>query len=191
MNSNYNSMSTSTNYTEHEANTYLNNYYNGSTESINEFVSNSQQFFSSCISIPINDSIGMKNIKIKDVEILIPNKVVKVIFDDDSFEKAICHSEDEFNIETAITICIAKHLCGGSGKFNNLVNKGLKILNNKIKAEEEARLEQERIEAKRKRNHEKKIRLREKKENEARNARIQETAEAIKLAHDMINTKSN
>lgn len=129
--------------------------------------------------------------KIKDVEILVPNKVVKVTFNDDTFEKAVCHEDDAFSLETAITICMAKHLLGGSGKFNNILAKGVKVVEDKIKAEEEAKREQERIEAKRLKNHNKRIERRKRKEADARNARIQETAEAIKLAHEMMKTEAN
>ena len=93
--------------------------------------------------------------EIKDVEILVPDKVVKVTFEDDTFEKAVCHPEDKFDMNIAISICLAKHLSGGSNKYNNIVNKAIKLYNNKCKAEEEAKKEKERIEAKRKKKHEK------------------------------------
>ena len=125
--------------------------------------------------------------KIKDVEIIIPNKVVKVTFNDNTFEKAICHKDDEFNLETAITVCIAKHLLGGSAKFNNIVSKALKLYNNKIKAEEKAKEEQARIEAKREKNHERLMKHIAKKEKEAREARINELAEAIVRAKELKN----
>lgn len=128
--------------------------------------------------------------KIKDVEILIPNKVVRVTFNDGTFEKAICHEEDMFNLDTAIGVCIAKRLCGGSAKFNNLVNKGIKLYNAKLKAEEEVKLEQDRIEAKRKKYQEKKAKRLARKAEEERDARIKEQAEAIMLAHELMNTKS-
>lgn len=130
------------------------------------------------------------NMKIKDIEILVPNKVVKVVFDDNTFEKAICHEDDKFDLEIAITVCIAKHLLGGSAKYNNIVEKGVKVLVNKIKAEEEAKREKERIEAKRKKNYEKKMKKIAKKEKEARDARILEQAEAIKLANEMMRTEA-
>lgn len=130
-------------------------------------------------------------VKIKDIEILVPNKVVKVTFMDDTFEKAVCHEEDNFNLEIAITICIAKRLLGGSGKFNNIVEKGLKLLENKIKAKEEAKREEERIKNKIKKLREKKLKRLERKKNEEREARIQETAEAIARAHEIVNNKPN
>jgi len=127
-----------------------------------------------------------RNMKIKDVEIIIPNKVVRVTFDDDTIEKSICHEDDEFNLETAIMVCIAKHLLGGA-KFNNLISKALKLYNNKIKAEEKAKEEEARIEAKRKKNHERLMKYIAKKEKEAREARINELAEAIVRAGEIKN----
>ena len=129
--------------------------------------------------------------KIKDVEIVVPNKVVKVTFNDDTFEKAVCHEDDVFSLETAITICMTKHLLGGSSKFNNILAKGVKIVEDKVKAAEEAEKEKARIEAKRLKNHNKRVERRKKKEAEARSARIQETAEAIKLAHELMNNSIN
>lgn len=128
--------------------------------------------------------------KIKDVEIIIPNKVVKVTFNDDTFEKAVCHEDDTFSLETAITICMNKHLLGGSGKFNNILAKGVKIVEDKVKAAEEAEKEKARIEAKRLKNHNKRVERRKRKEAEARKARIQETAEAIVLANEMMKTEA-
>lgn len=128
--------------------------------------------------------------KIKDVEIIVPNKVVKVTFNDNTFEKAVCHEDDTFSLETAITICMTKHLLGGSGKFNNILAKGVKIVEDKVKAEEEAKKEQARIEAKRLKNHNKRVERRKRKEDEARKARIQETAEAIKLANEMMKNEA-
>ena len=128
--------------------------------------------------------------KIKDVEIVVPNKVVKVTFNDDTFEKAVCHEDDTFSLETAITICMTKHLLGGSGKFNNILAKGVKIVEDKVKAAEEAEKEKARIEAKRLKNHNKRVEKRKKKEADARKARIQETAEAIVLANEMMKTEA-
>ena len=128
--------------------------------------------------------------KIKDVEIVVPNKVVKVTFDDNTFEKAVCHEDDQFSLETAITICMTKHLLGGSGKFNNILAKGVKIVEDKVKAAEEAEKEKARIEAKRLKNHNKRVEKRKKKEADARKARIQETAEAIVLANEMMKTEA-
>lgn len=142
------------------------------------------------VPMEVNKTINTL-MKIKDVEILVPNKVVKVTFEDDTFEKAVCHEDDEFSLETAITVCMAKHMLGGSAKYNNILLKGVKLYNNKLKAEEEAKKEQERLEAKWKKQRERKMLRLAKKEEEARNARIQELAEAIRLANEYENNILN
>ena len=84
-----------------------------------------------------------KPFRIRDVKIVVSNKVVEVTFEDRTKEKAICAEEDTFSLDTAITICIAKHLLGGSSAYNNAVRKANKILVNKAKAAEKAKVEAE------------------------------------------------
>lgn len=86
----------------------------------------------------INNNINYNNIinkkiDIKDIEILVPNKVVKVIFNDDTFEKAICMDCDVFNLKDAVTVCLAKKICGGSSRYHNLLEKVLKIMKRNVK----------------------------------------------------------
>lgn len=76
-------------------------------------------------------------LNIDDVKIVVPNKVVEVTFDDRTKEKAVCAKEDTFSLDAAITICIAKHMLGGSSAYNNAVRKANKILVNKAKADAE------------------------------------------------------
>lgn len=80
-----------------------------------------------------------KPFRIRDVKIVVPNKVVEVTFEDRTKEKAVCAEEDTFSLDTAITICIAKHMLGGSSAYNNAVRKANKILVNKAKAAEKAK----------------------------------------------------
>ena len=148
-------------------------YYNGDVFNYKEMVT------------PMNSMM-----KIKDVEIVVPNKVVKVTFEDNTNEKAVCHEDDQFSLETAIIICMTKHLLGSS-KFNNILAKGVKIVENKVKAVEEAEKEKARIEYKRLKNHNKRVERRKRKEAEACKARIQETAEAITLANEMMKNEAN
>ena len=84
-----------------------------------------------------------KPFRIRDVKIVVPNKVVEVTFEDRSKEKAVCAEEDTFSLDTAITVCIAKHLLGGSSVYNNAVRKANKILVNKAKAADKAQAEAE------------------------------------------------
>lgn len=185
----YSTNSTSLNYTSH-TNNYI-NYpeYLSSTGNCSNIAYVSAPTLTLELTKEMITTMNA-NMKIKDVEIIVPNKVVKVTFDDDTFEKAVCHEDDNFSLDTAITICIAKHLLGGSGKFNNILTKAVKIVNDKVKAEKEAEKEKARIEAKRLKNHLKRLAKKEKRLIDEKNMRIKEKAEAIVLAYEMMNTKS-
>lgn len=86
---------------------------------------------------------------IKDVNILVENKVVEVTFEDKTKEKAVCLKPDVFDLERAISICLAKKVMGGSSAYNNAVKKGLKVYDDKLKHEIAEKEEKERIEKKR------------------------------------------
>lgn len=75
-------------------------------------------------------------VNIKDVKIVVPNKVVEVTFGDGTKEKAVCAEEDTYSLDTAITICLVKHMLGGSNAYNNIIRRANKILIDKAKAEE-------------------------------------------------------
>ena len=87
--------------------------------------------------------------RIKDVNILVPNKVVEVTFADGTKEKAVCREPDVFSLETAIAICISKKIMGGSSTYNNAVKRGVKVYEDKLKEAEKAKAEEERIAKKR------------------------------------------
>ena len=93
---------------------------------------------------------------ITDVNVIVPEKVVEVAFKNGDKQKAVCQESDVFSLETAISICITKHLLGGSSQYNNAVKKGLKVYSEKIKKEELETAEKERIERKRIKNQERK-----------------------------------
>jgi hypothetical protein len=65
------------------------------------------------------------NIDIKDV--IVNNKIVKVIFWDGTSETATCAPEDNFDLEMGITICIMKHIYGGSGAYSKAIRKAADI----------------------------------------------------------------
>lgn len=50
------------------------------------------------------------NINIVDIEIIVPNKVVKVYFDDGRVEKMVCHKDDTFDLRRCMFIAISKVL---------------------------------------------------------------------------------
>lgn len=81
--------------------------------------------------------------KITDVNIIVPNKVVEVSFIDGDKQKTVCQEPDVFSLEQAISICLAKHLLGGTSAYNKAVRDGIKVYEEnqkemwRIKAEEE------------------------------------------------------
>lgn len=85
-------------------------------------------------------------IKIKDVNIIVENKVVEVTFTDGDKQKSVCREPDVFSLEMAISICITKHVLGGSSLYNKAVRNGLKCYENKLKKAEAEEKEKERIE---------------------------------------------
>lgn len=117
--------------------------------------------------------------KIKDVDILVPNKVVQVTFTDGSTEKAVCQEPDVFSLEQAISICIAKKMMGGSGAFNNAVRHGIRVYNYKLNKEVADKAEQERIAKKKTKDAEKRALRRAKKEQQEKEKQIEIQAEAF------------
>lgn len=83
--------------------------------------------------------------EIVDVNIIVPNKVVEVTFLGGDKQKAVCQESDEFSLEQAISICITKHLLGGTGAYNKAVKNGIKVYEENQRAEWRAKAEEERI----------------------------------------------
>lgn len=50
------------------------------------------------------------SVNIVDIEIIVPNKVVKVYFDDSRVEKMVCHKDDTFDLRRCMFIAISKVL---------------------------------------------------------------------------------
>lgn len=71
-------------------------------------------------------------ITIKDIKIIIPNKVVEITYKDNTKEKVVCDNEDNFSLDAAIAICALKKLMGNS-KCNHYLKSGYKIINDKEK----------------------------------------------------------
>lgn len=93
--------------------------------------------------------LNKTTIEVTDVKIIVPNKVVEVTFTDGSKEKSVCREPDVFSLESAISICVSKKIMGGSGAYNNLVKRGLKVYEDNIKMDAAVKAEQERINKKR------------------------------------------
>ena len=95
------------------------------------------------------DKDRIKFPEIKDVNIIVPNKVVEVTFSDGTKEKSVCREPDTFSLESAISICISKKIMGGSSVYNNAVKREMKVYDAKLEKEADEKAEQERIEKKR------------------------------------------
>ena len=93
--------------------------------------------------------LEQKFVKVVDVNIIVPDKVVEVTFADGTKEKSVCREPDVFSLESAISICISKEIMGGSSAYNNAVKRGMKLYEDKQKKEVFEKAEQERIEKKR------------------------------------------
>ena len=76
---------------------------------------------------------------IKDVKV--HGKTVVVIFADDTKTVAVLDSEDNFNLEQGISICITKKLLGkdGSSVYNKLIKRAFKVKKQNEKATEDAK----------------------------------------------------
>ena len=96
------------------------------------------------------------------------NKTVVIKFADGTTENASTRHGDKFDLETGISLCIAKKMyksltnSGKSSGFSKIVHKAVKIYNNGVKEEEarkkreaEEKLAEQRKEAKRKKRAEK------------------------------------
>ena len=92
---------------------------------------------------------NMMNAKNMDVRVVVENKVVEVTFIDGDKQKAICQEPDTFSLEMAISICITKHLLGGTKEYNKAIRNGLKCYENKLKKEDAEAKEKEKIEKRR------------------------------------------
>lgn len=68
-------------------------------------------------------------------------KVVVVHFGNGTTQKAVLCDNDEFSLEQGISVCVAKHLLDhvvghGGSLYNKVIDRGLKVYKNRIKAEE-------------------------------------------------------
>lgn len=65
---------------------------------------------------------------IKDYVIIVPNKVVEVLFKDGNTEKMVCHKEDTFDIRRCLFIALAKHLYKKEYTFEGIEYKANKMM---------------------------------------------------------------
>ena len=72
-------------------------------------------------SVSEKDTTSMNHgFYISDINILVPDKVVEVIFNDDSKEKMICHEDDTFDLKDACFIAISKRLYRDTYTFEGI-----------------------------------------------------------------------
>lgn len=116
--------------------------------------------------------------KIVQVNILKENKVISCLFADGDEQKAVCDEQDKFSLENGIAVCVAKHAMGGSSNYNGAIRQGLRVYKEQEKTKADLE-ERKRIEENHKRKHQRYL---DRKKNRARDARIQEMAEAFKIA---------
>lgn len=87
--------------------------------------------------------------KIKSVKIIVENKIVECTFEDGTKEKSVCYDPDVFDMERAISICVAKKAMGGSSAYNKAVRQGMKVYDTQLKKEAEEEAAKKRAEKKR------------------------------------------
>ena len=128
---------------------------------------------------------------IKEVNIIAPNKVVEVVFEDGTKEKAVCQEPDVFSLEMAIGICISKKIMGGSSAYNNAIRKGVKIYEKQEKAKAEEEKRKVAAERKRKKRIEKKKRKAKLKKDAEKREKIEIQREAYIQAMEYMEHRKN
>lgn len=67
-------------------------------------------------------------VKIKDYVIIVPNKVVEVLFEDSKTEKMVCQEEDDFDIRRCLFIALAKHMYKQEYTFEGIEYKANEMM---------------------------------------------------------------
>ena len=101
-----------------------------------------------CDEFPVVKLTCQPSSKIINVNVIVPNKVVECLFSDGTKTKSVCQEPDVFSLETAIGICVAKKVMGGSGAYNKAVKDGIKQYEAFQQEEKTAKEELARIEKK-------------------------------------------
>lgn len=111
------------------------------------------------------------------------NRVVKVVFTDGTFTKAVCSENDTFDLDTGITICIMKRLFGkdnktGTREYNRLIRNVHDTMDRNEKEKERLAKEKAERKEKQKKLEQKRIAGRE----AARKEYIDDIAQGVKQA---------
>lgn len=122
------------------------------------------------------------------------DRVVFVTFADGTKEKAVLAADDEFSLEQGISICVTKKLLSmqtednGGSVYNKIIEKGLKVIKDKQKKAEAAKLDEQKKRAKINKLKAKKVR----KANAAREAQIEMQKEAyLRAMREFNGTSTN
>lgn len=67
-------------------------------------------------------------VKIKDYVIIVPNKVVEVLFEDSKTEKMVCQEKDDFDIRRCLFIALAKHMYKQEYTFEGIEYKANEMM---------------------------------------------------------------
>lgn len=68
-----------------------------------------------------------KSDKITGYQIIVPNKVIEVYFEDNKKEKLVCHEEDTFDLHKGLFLAIAKHLYKDRYTLEGIEAKAIEI----------------------------------------------------------------
>jgi len=114
-------------------------YYEQSTATTGlNYLSGAMVFKPLTVSEPSYKAVknaSQDKMKITDVRIIVPGKVVEVKFADGLKEKVVCQVPDIFSLESAISICIAKHASGGHKAYHKAIKDAFKVYDEKLKKE--------------------------------------------------------
>lgn len=112
------------------------------------------------------------------VNVIKEGKVISCLFSDGDEQKAVCDEQDHYSLENGIAVCVAKHSMGGSSAYNRAIRQGVRVYKEQER-NKDALKERMRIEENHRMKHQRYLERKKKREREAR---IQEMAEAFKLA---------
>ena len=117
------------------------------------------------------------------------DKVVKVLFADGTYEKAVLSENDTFSLEQGVSICLTKKLLSkivgrdfSGSVYNKIVDYALGVYDDKVKAAKEAKEKAEKEKAAAKEKAEKIKAIRAKRKAQLREEQIEIQAEAYRRA---------
>lgn len=101
---------------EYEKGGYFNMYFGETTNAYKSWVGYGSKIALDSSGIKISPSVQMSarlfipSDSICDINVIVPDKVVEITFEDENKEKMVCHEDDTFDLRKCCFIAIAKHL---------------------------------------------------------------------------------